>query len=173
MADINPSFLSNDGVNRCDEVDSFRRLEELQSDSTAAAPTAETYALHRDTDKLKGFRKFENPQSDSTATAQTTVSSELHLHQKKANHPRITRTPNKNLPHPSAPMPIPKWIDIRVSDSHPSKPKQLPRSKDDLLPLSDLAMILSRQLDGALERGLFCSRPKNSSRGNRSYEKDS
>jgi hypothetical protein len=56
---------------------------------------------------------------------------------------------------------IPKWITFKTIETNsPSRPDQCENESEKLMPLADLAMVLSRNLDGAIARGLFESDPK-------------
>ena len=67
---------------------------------------------------------------------------------------RIVRT-NSRTQFKGPPPPIPKWIDI-PPPTPPSKNRPILRQQENNpLPLSDLAMIMSRQLTVAIEKGSF------------------
>ena len=69
-------------------------------------------------------------------------------------HARIHKTSSRTTFH-GPPPPIPKWIDI-VPPEHPARSRPIARRPlENPLPLGDLAMILSRNLDSAIEHGLY------------------
>jgi hypothetical protein len=103
--------------------------------------------------------------SNSDSAVRSSSSPQPHRrthHQSKSDahthrcHTKIHRKSSRTIVH-GPPPPIPKWIDI-LPPEHPTKSRPIARRPlDNPLPLGDLAMILSRNLDSAIEHGLYKS----------------
>ena len=105
-----------------------------------------------------------------TASTEDTLSKDTRPNARSGNRMRKTKIKQMSArTFLDRTEPIPKWINIEPTDDRPPTnsnpplrpnppPEPLKRvilQHKDLIPLTDLAMILSKNLDGAIAKGLF------------------
>jgi hypothetical protein len=151
-----PEFTPNGDIHAEYMAGTYIKTIPRDDASRRSAPPLSTFASHSNSTKSDNRASHHDfGTSKSPPCCDGSGAEPLRLLPRSQHHsPRVGRT-NSRTQVKSPPPPIPKWIDVGPPAS-PSKNRQISkRLEENPLPLSELAMIMSRQLTIAIQRGSF------------------